>query len=268
MPAEEAALRQVGGGPIIDAHCHLSFKGFNRDRAEVVGRAGEVLEAVVDCGATAGTIRRSLALSAEHPGFVHTSLGLHPYRAGRMDAAGVEDVLDLVVENADRAVALGETGLEFHHTGDAGQRRRQGEVFMRFVEMARELDMPLVVHARDAEEKALEMARAGGAEKVLFHCFGGSLETARAVLDAGYNLSFATNLCYSEHHQSVLASIGLEGVCLETDSPYLSPRRDCKRNEPSFIFELVDAVAGITGLSREEVEGAAAGNAKEFYGLG
>ncbi len=253
--------------PIIDAHCHLSFKGFNRDRGEVIEGAKGSLEAVVDCGAGDGTIKRSLKLSEENPGFIYSSLGLHPYRAGRMDQGAVDRVLDLILANIDKAVALGEVGLEFHHTADEGERRRQAEVFNLFIDLARELEMPLVVHARQAEEKALEMVKDGGVEKVLFHCFGGGLETAQAVLDAGYNLSFATNLCYSEHHQVVLKSIGLEGVLLETDSPYLSPRREVKRNEPVFIFDLVGVVAGLTDMTVKEVERTTAGNAKAFYAI-
>jgi TatD DNase family protein len=179
----------------------------------------------------------------------------------------VDGVLDLIVGNTDRAVALGETGLEFYHTDDAGERGRQEEVFSRFIDMARELEMPLVVHARQAEERALGMVVTGGVEKALFHCFGGDVETAKAVLDAGYNISFATNLCFSEHHQDILRTVGLDGVLLETDSPYLSPKKETKRNEPAFIFDLVETVAGITDLPPEEVEEITTRNAKEFYGI-
>lgn len=246
---------------MLDAHCHLSFKAFNRDRDEVIERARKALEGVVDCGATLATMERSLDLSTRYEGFVHSTLGLHP------SSPYDPEVFEYIEKNIDGIVALGETGLDYHYARDEGERVAQLETFGKFVELAREYDLPLVIHSREAEKAALDYLLERGGERAVFHCFSGPLEVALRALEAGYKISLATNVCYSESHRPLVEGIGLEHLLLETDAPYLSPLREFRRNEPAFVIHGVAKVAEVKGITGGEVSRAAGRNAKGFFGL-
>lgn len=251
---------------MIDAHCHLSFKKFNSDREEVIERSGEGLEAIIDCAVTEGTITRSLEMSERYD-IIHSTLGIHPFKAGRMTQENVDVLRRLIEDNLDKIVALGEAGLEYFHTEDPGEHRRQKEIFQVMIDMAREHDMPLVIHARNAEREALDLVSKAALEKVLFHCYGGDLETAERIVENGYKVSLATNLCYSENHQALVEELPLDLILLETDSPYLSPIKDMKRNEPLNVMESVRVVANIKDAPEGDVERVTARNTRGFYGL-
>ncbi len=246
---------------MLDAHCHLSFKAFNKDRDEVIERARKVLEGVIDCGANLATMERSLDLSAQYEGFVHSTLGLHP--SSPFDPA----VFEYIEKSIDKIVALGETGLDYHYAKSEGERRAQLETFGRFIALAKEHDLPLVIHSREAEGAVLDYLLDQRVERAVFHCFSGPLEVALRAVGAGYRISLATNICYSEAHGPLVEGIGLEHLLLETDAPYLSPLRECRRNEPAFVVHGAAKVAEAKGIAREEVERAVGRNAREFFGL-
>lgn len=246
---------------MLDAHCHLSFKAFNRDRDEVVARAMEVLEGVIDCGATLATMERSLELSAQYVGFIHSTLGLQP--SSPFDPA----VFEYIEKNIDKIVALGETGLDYHYAKSEGERMAQLETFSMFIALAKEHDLPLVIHSREAEGAVLEYLLSQRVERVLFHCFSGPLEVALRAVEAGYKISLATNICYSESHGPLVEGIGLEHLLLETDAPYLSPLKEQRRNEPALVVHGVAKVAEVKGVARGEVERAAGRNARAFFGI-
>jgi TatD DNase family protein len=251
---------------MIDAHCHLSFKKFNPDRADVIERSAEDLEAIIDCAVTQGTIMRSLEMSEKYE-MVHSTLGIHPAKAGRMTRENVDTIRRLIEENMDKIVALGEAGLEYFHTNDPGEHQRQKEIFRLMIDMARDHDMPLVIHARDAEEEALRMVSRASLENVLFHCYGGDIKTAKMIIDRGYKISLATNICYSEDHRGLVGMIPLGSLLLETDSPYLSPFKAMKRNEPINVKESALVVSQVKEIPETVVEAETARNTREFYGL-
>ncbi|MEK6977633.1 MAG: TatD family hydrolase, partial [Candidatus Hydrothermarchaeota archaeon] len=216
---------------------------------------------VVDCGATLATMERSLDLSTRYEGFVHSTLGLHP--SSPFDPA----VFEYIEKSIDKIVALGETGLDYHYARSDGERRAQLETFGKFVELAREYDLPLVIHSREAEGAVLEYLLERGVERAVFHCFSGPLEVAVRAVGAGYKISLATNICYSESHRLLVEEIGLEHLLLETDAPYLSPLRECRRNEPAFLVHSVAKVAEAKGVAKEEIARAVGRNARSFFGL-
>jgi TatD DNase family protein len=247
----------------IDSHCHLDFKQFNRDRAEVIQRARESgIEQMVNSGVDLITNKRTLALAAEHD-FIFATLGLSPNFLDGWSEADIERVLKQMVENHGDAVAIGEAGLDFYRCQDKASRERQARVFLRVKELARSLNMPLVIHSRDAEQQALEMVR--DLDKVVFHCYSGTLQTMRDAVDRGYYISLATNLCRSPAHQILARNVPLEHLLIETDSPFLSPRRG--RNEPAYILDSVRLLSRIRGLPPEEVAKVTAENARKAFGL-
>jgi TatD DNase family protein len=125
--------------------------------------------------------------------------------------------------------------------------------------------MPLVVHARDAEKKALEMSREfEGIPKIIFHCYGGDLETAQQIMDEGHLISLSTLVCFSTHHQELARELPLSHLLTETDSPYLSPFKG-KVNEPSFVEETVKTIANLKLMDVEEVASITEKNAQEVF---
>ncbi len=252
---------------MIDAHCHVDFKEFNKNRDHVMERAKEKLNAIINSGATLGGNRRTLKLIEENKGFLYGTLGFHPVNASKADQSIIEQAFKEINDNIDKAVALGETGLDFHHIEDGGGRKRQLKVFRSFIDLANQYGIPLIIHARDAESKSLEMVRkySRGIE-VIFHCYGGDMDTLNKIIDENYFISYSTVICYSEYHRELVEQTPLENILTETDSPYLSPFKG-QKNEPAFVEETVKKMAQIKSLSPQEVDRVSQKNAKKIFSI-
>lgn len=250
---------------MMDAHCHADFKVYNKDREEVMRRAHEKLRAIINSGASLGGNRRTLKLQEEYPGFLYASLGFHPHNAVKADSKIIDQAIDEIVDSIDNAVALGETGLDFHQIESEDHKKRQIDSFKRFIDLAVEYEKPLVIHARDAEGTALDMVKNTTIPQVIFHCYGGDAQTATAIVDEGYYLSLATIVSFSDHHQDLAREIPLSNMLTETDSPYLSPFKG--RNEPAFVEEVVKTVAQVKDIPPDEVGRVTQKNAEEVFKL-
>lgn len=251
------------GLEIIDSHCHLDFKQFNKDRESVMQRARDSGVAVmINSGVDLATNIRSLELSAKHD-FIYATLGLSPNSLDVLKDADLQRLLDHIRENADRAVGVGEAGLDYYRCKDPAARERQAKVFLKVIELAGSLNLPLAIHSRDTEQKALDMVK--NLEKVVFHCYSGTLPTMREATDRGFYISLATVLCRSPHHQILAKNVSLDHLLVETDSPFLSPRHG--RNEPSYILDSVKLIARIRGMEPQEVARITSENARRIYGL-
>lgn len=251
---------------MIDAHCHVDFKEYNKNRGEVMGRAQEKLRAIINSGASLGGNRRTLKLQEEYPGFLYSSVGFHPHNAEKADSKIIDQAIDELVENVHEVVALGETGLDFHQIEGEENKRRQMDLFNRFIDLAVEYQKPLVIHARDAEKIALDMVKNTEIPQVIFHCYGGDAQTASEIVDNGYYLSISTIVSFSDHHKNLVREVPLESILTETDSPYLSPHKGV-RNEPAFVEEVVETIAQVKGIGRDEVDGVTEKNAEEVFSL-
>ncbi len=249
---------------MIDAHCHVDFKEYNKTRGEVMQSAQEKLRAIINSGASLGGNRRTLKLQEVYPGFLYATLGFHPHNAGKADSTIIDQALGEIVDNIDKAVALGETGLDFHQIKGEEHKKRQIDLFKRFIDLAVEFEKPLVIHARDAEETALNMVK-NIVPQVIFHCYGGNARTASAIVDEGYYLSLSTIISFSDHHQELAREIPLSSMLTETDSPYLSPFKG--RNEPAYVEEVVKTVAQVKDTSRDEVDRVTQKNAEKIFRL-
>ncbi|MEN6329514.1 MAG: TatD family hydrolase [Methanobacteriaceae archaeon] len=250
---------------MIDAHCHVDFKEFNKTRDEVMVRAKRKLKAIINSGASLGGNRRTLKMAQDYPDFLYPSLGFHPHYALKADKSAITEALTEIELNLHQAVALGETGLDFHNLKSQEAQKKQEELFVTFLKLASEQEMPLVVHARDAEKKALEMAKQyKGIPKIIFHCYGGDMETAQQIMDEGHLLSLSTLVCFSPHHQTLARELPLSHLLTETDSPYLSPFKG-QRNEPSFVEETVKTIANLKSMDIQEVAAITEKNALEVF---
>ncbi|MCE5215194.1 MAG: TatD family hydrolase [Methanobacterium sp.] len=250
---------------MIDAHCHVDFKEYNRNREEVMERAQDRLDAIINSGASLGGNRRTLKLANEYPGFLYPSLGFHPKNAQKADSIIIEQSIQEIENNIDKIVALGETGLDFHGLEDEENKKKQKSVFETFLELAAEYQLPLVIHARDAERKALDMVKKQGLNEVIFHCYGGDAKTASLIVEEGYYISLSTIICFSKHHQDLAGKIPLSNILTETDSPYLSPFKG--RNEPAFVKEVLKTLSQVKDISLVEVDGITQKNIKKVFRL-
>lgn len=247
--------------PIIDSHCHLDFPKFNPDREEAIFRARKAgVVGMVNSGISLKGNRVSLEL-AEKNEDIHAALGLSPDIGREGSDKDIDAILAQIEANAEKAVAVGEAGLDFQDCKTDNERERQKASFKKVIELAKELNKPLVVHARMAEAEVLELVR--DIDTVIYHCYSGSVETMRKIVDAGYYISLATLVCFSEHHQTLAAEVPPENLLLETDSPFLSPHRG--RNEPAFIVDSIPVVAKLKEMEPAEIAKFATENARRVF---
>jgi TatD DNase family protein len=248
---------------VIDSHCHLDFKQFNKDRDAVMQRARDCgVVQMINSGVDFSTNQKSLELAKRHD-FIFATLGLSPNTLGSLDEGDLNRRLSQIKENADCAVGIGEAGLDYYHCKEAAQRERQAQVFRKVIDLAGSLGMPLVIHSRDAESVALDMVR--HLDKVVFHCYSGSLGTMKEATDRGFYISLATNLCRSGRHQILAKNVPLDHLLVETDSPFLSPRSG--RNEPAFVQDSVRLIAKIRGMESQEIARLTSENTRRVYGI-
>jgi len=253
---------------VIDSHAHLDMDAFDADRAEVLSRARD---AGVDTILSLGMIdendsyRKALSM-VEAEGLV-TAVGCHPHDAKIFDEKGGEALLK-ELSARPRVVAIGEIGLDYHY--DWSPRELQRDVFRRQIRVARELELPVVVHHREAEEDLLRILEdekfpdAGG----ILHSFTASLGVAEAAIDRGFLISFSGILTFksAEALRGVARALPLDKLLVETDCPYLAPvPHRGKRNEPAFAWETARVLARAQGVSEKDVEAATDENFRRFF---
>jgi len=252
---------------MIDTHCHLDFKPFNKDREEVLKLTKEKLTCIVNSGTSHQGNKRVLELAKENPNFLYPSFGFHPVRSGETSKKEIEIAIEHMVNHLDDIVAIGEVGMDYFHVKDKKIREKQGEIFKIFAELANEYEVPLLIHSRDCEKKAYNIVKKfHSIPEVIFHCYSGSLKTANKIVDDGYYISFATMISYSKHHQELAKDIPLEYILTETDSPYLAPRRG-ERNEPVNVAKVVEKIAEINEEEVEVIDKITEKNAKKVFNI-
>jgi hydrolase, TatD family len=249
--------------PIIDSHCHLDFPKFNRDREETILRARESgLVGMINSGISLKGNRISLELAEQHDD-IYATLGLSPDIGREGEDKEINAILAQIEANAEKAIGIGEAGLDFQDCKTNEERERQTAAFKKVIELAKELDKPLVVHARLAEAEVLKLIKS--VDTVIYHCYSGSVETMREIVDMGYYISLATLVCFSKHHQALAEAVPLESLLLETDSPFLSSRKG--RNEPAFIVDSVPVVAQLKNMKPAEIAKSTTENARRAFNI-
>jgi len=247
---------------IIDSHCHLDFDKFNMDREEAIARAldADIVE-MINSGIDTNSNKTSIQLSKQYD-FIQPSLGLAPSRALAMSEDDLASAIAFIEENLNEAVAIGEAGLDYHHFKKETDRAKQQDAFLQVIEVACTSALPLVIHGRDAEDICLDLAHDCD---IIMHCYSGSMETMMKAVDMGCYISIATLVCFSKHHQELVSKIPMENLLIETDSPYLSPRKG--RNEPAYLIDSVKTIAKIRQINPTEVAEITTRNARLVFGI-
>jgi len=254
---------------LIDTHCHLDGEYFPEGADETLARArsaGVTGFVCVGVGSLAQT-EAALAIAARRPD-VWATVGVHPHDAAACDAALEAALVRLA--SAPRVVAIGEIGLDFHY--DHSPREQQQQVFRRFIQLARELKKPIVVHTRTAPEETLQILAEENARDVggLIHCFSENKPFATRALDLGFDLSFSGIVTFKSARdiQEVAAWAPADRILVETDSPYLAPiPLRGKRCEPAYVLHTARFVAGLRGIPLEELAQLTSQNAQRRLGV-
>jgi TatD DNase family protein len=258
----------------IDSHCHIDGPEYDADRDEVIARsleAGVMTMLNVGTGDPhSGAFERAVELAEKH-NEIYAAVGVHPHDAKLFDDVA-EQRLSALVKGSKRVVAWGEIGLDYHY--DHSPREVQREVFRRQLSLARAHDVPVIVHSREADEDTVRILREelSGYERAgVLHCFGGSLQMARAAIDLGFYVSFAGNLTFkkAEDLREIARQLPLDRLMVETDCPYLTPVPfRGKRNEPARVVETAACLAALHGREVGEVARVTSENFARLFGVG
>ncbi|BFT68742.1 MULTISPECIES: TatD family hydrolase [Paenibacillus] len=253
---------------LTDSHTHLNAEQFQEDQDEVIQRAREAgVTRMVNVGFNRETIPSSIAL-AEKYDFIYTTVGWHPVDAIDMMPGDLEWIESLCQH--EKVVAIGEIGLDYYW--DKSPKDVQQRVFREQIRLARKLQMPIVIHNRDAHQDILTILKEEKAAEVggIMHCFSGSWETAKQCLDMNFHISFGGPVTFKNAKQpkEVLAQVPLDRLLIETDAPYLTPHPfRGKRNESAYVRLVAETAAEIKGISLEELAEITTNNAIALLGL-
>jgi TatD DNase family protein len=256
---------------MIDSHCHLADEAFDQDLDAVIGRAREagVERALVVLAAGDGKEAAQAArVEAIWPA-VRVTIGVHPHTAHEFaeDPARAAEVVKAQIAKTPSARAIGEIGLDYHY--DFSPPVVQQAVFRAQIRLARELQLPVVIHTREADEDTLAILRAEGASAIggVLHCFTGTAALAQAGLELGFYVSLAGIITFPKAAElrQAIEQVPVDRLLTETDSPFLAPvPYRGKRNEPAYVARVVEMLAELRGLKASEL---AAQTARNFHTL-
>jgi TatD DNase family protein len=239
---------------IVDSHCHLDFQDFDADRDAVVERASAAgVGVMVTISTRVARFAGLKAITARYPN-VWCSIGTHPHNAAEEPDVTVEQLV-AIATNETKVVAIGEAGLDYHY--DNSPREAQREGFLRHIAAARITQLPLVIHARDADADIaaiLEEEMGKGPFPAILHCFSSGRALAETGVRLGFCVSFSGILTFrnSSELRAIAADIPMDRLLVETDAPYLSPPpHRGRRNEPAYVVETAKVLAEVKGISLE-----------------
>jgi len=255
----------------VDSHCHLDDAVFDADREDVIARARAAgVRYLMTIGGAAGpdAMGTALKIAESHEG-IFAAAGVHPHEASKAEERHFDQLRKW--SGHPKFLAVGEIGLDYHY--DHSPRETQKKVFIRQLELAREIRLPIVIHCREAWADLGEIIgahwQASGLGGIL-HCFSGGREDASRFLDWGFLISFAGNITFkkADDLRAVAQQIPLDSLLTETDSPYLAPvPHRGKRNQPAYVVEVTRALAALHHVSPEEMGSRAVQNFTRFFCL-
>ncbi len=252
----------------IDTHAHLQDPRFAADRDEVLRRARAAgVSQVINVGYDIPSSRLAIELADKHQD-LWAAVGIHPHDAAEADDEAIAQLRQMA--GSDRVVAIGETGLDFYR--DLAPRQLQRRLFRSLIHLAGEMDKPLIIHNREADEEVLAILAEEAADDliVIMHCFCGGPDFARECLSRGYYLGIGGTVTYpkSGRLRAAVAQADVQQLILETDCPYLPPQgRRGQRNEPANLSIIAAQVAAVRGVSVQELATVTTANAIKLFGL-
>lgn len=253
---------------LFDTHVHLNAEQYEDDLQEVINRALEKgVQNMVVVGFDEPAIKKAIQI-AETYDFIYASVGWHPVDAIDM----TDEHLAWIEELAQhpKVVALGEMGLDYHW--DKSPKEVQKDVFRRQIRLARKVNLPIIIHNRDATEDVVTILKEEHVEEVggIMHCFTGSIEVAKQCMDMNMYISFGGPVTFknAKKPKEVATELPLDKLLIETDCPYLTPHPfRGKRNEPGYVSYVAEQIAELKGITYEELADITTANAKKLFGI-
>ncbi|MDH4238541.1 MAG: TatD family hydrolase [Phycisphaerae bacterium] len=254
---------------LIDTHCHLTFNDLAGDIDAVIERSiAAGVTSWITVGTDPGHNQKAIELAKKYDN-MYAAVGVHPHDAKDVTGQAIRQ-LHALAQNK-KVVAIGETGLDFHY--DHSPRDRQAEVFTSHLQLAGELALPVIIHSREAFDQTMEILHQSGPDlkKVVFHCFSGSPEQAKIVLDAGFYISFTGVVTFKNAEKTRKAAeiVPLDRLMLETDCPYMSPEpmRKQRINEPALMVHTAKFLADLKGMDFENFAAHVTTTSRDFFNL-
>lgn len=252
---------------LFDTHAHYDAEQFDSDRDQVLsGLPGRGVGLVVNPGCDIPTSRTAVSLARQYP-FLYAAVGYHPENCAPYREEELDQLRRLARE--PKVVAIGEIGLDYYWEQNP-PREFQQKVFRDQMALAQELDLPVIVHDREAHGDSLAIVKEFPQVRGVFHCFSGSAEMARELVKLGWMLSFTGVLTYKNARRAVeaAAAVPLERLMIETDSPYMAPvPHRGERNDSGYVVHICERLAQIRGISPEECAAVTTENGKRFFGI-
>ena len=250
---------------LFDTHAHLDDGAFDTDREELLAALPEQgVGLVMNPGCSVASSRNVSQLTRQYD-YIYGAVGSHPDVADEVNEAVLEEYRQLCRSNP-KIKAIGEIGLDYHY--EDIPRQRQLEAFRAQMELARELDLPVIVHERDAHEDGMQVVTEFPEVTGVFHCYSGSAEMAKWLVNRGWYIGFTGVLTFKNARKAleVAAAIPLDRIVLETDCPYMAPEPfRGRRNDPGKLYRMAEKLAEIRGLPVEEVQAITVENGRKLY---
>lgn len=231
---------------LIDIHCHLDFPDFEKDLDSVIERAKKAgVVVIITAGLNPETNRKALEIAGKYS-IVKAALGIYPQYAAEMSDDDVEKEIDFIRKS--KPYAISEVGLDATYP----EMEKQKKVFEKMIALAKELNIPIIVHSRKAEKEACEMLISNNARKVVVHCFNGKLSLAKEMEAKGFFFSIPAIISHASQFRELAKAVNSMHLLTETDAPFLSAVKG-ERNEPSAVKGIVDEISGIKRVEAEEM---------------
>ena len=252
----------------IDTHAHLFYPNFNGEVNEVIDRAREAgIEKIIVPAADIASSAQAIELADQYD-LVYATVGIHPHDTKEWEDSLINDLKDMAAH--EKVVAIGEIGLDYYY--DFSPKDIQKHAFEAQINLALELDKPIVVHNRESNDDVMAMINKYSEKKLRaqFHCFAGSSSDAKILTEMGHYISFTGNITHvkADNVRKVLSSVSLDNLFLETDSPFMTPvPHRGKRNEPAYVKLVAEKVAEVHNTTVENVAKITTDNAKMFFGI-
>ena len=249
---------------LFDTHAHLNDPAFDPDREELMnGLAAKGVGYVLNAGCSLESSRDIVKMTEAYP-WLYGSVGSHPDSADEVNEEVIEEYRKLCAH--EKIKAIGEIGLDYYY--EDIPRDVQKNAFRMQMQLAKEMDMPVIVHEREAHDDGMRIVKEFPTVKGVFHCYSGSAEMARQLVNMGWYIGFTGVLTFKNARKAVetAASIPLDRIVLETDCPFMAPEPfRGKRNDPGYLPKMAEKLAEIRGISVEETIAATTENAKRLY---
>ena len=253
---------------LFDTHAHMDDRAFDADRSELLSALpNQQICLLMNPGCSLESSRNAVKLATEYD-YIYAAVGSHPDAADEVNQEVLAEHKELCKLNS-KVKAIGEIGLDYHY--EDIPRDLQKKAFRAQMALAAELDLPVIVHERDAHEDGMAIVREFPTVTGVFHCYSGSAEMARQLVELGWYIGFTGVLTFKNARKAleVAASIPLDRIVLETDCPYMAPEPfRGKRNDPGKLYRMAEKLAEIRGLSVEEIHRITTENGKRLYRIG